>query len=138
VHGKRAGILAFLLALILAGAAVAEHKIEYRYTVLGYVKDARGAPQPGVEVELVREKTGFAYVGETDASGLFVIVARLGDESLGETLRLKAGRHTVSLTARFDPDDHSQERGTHVDFLGPRSLERQAAFPVTLKRFLAQ
>jgi hypothetical protein len=138
VHGKLAGILAFPLALILAGAAFAEHSIEYRYTVLGYVKNARGAPQPGVEVALVREKTGFAYVGETDASGLYVIVARLGDESLGETLILKAGGHMASLTARFDPGDHSRERGTHVDFLGSRSVERRAAFPATLKSFLAQ
>lgn len=131
-------MLAFFLALVLAGAAAAEHRIYYRYTVLGYVKDASGQPRAGVTVELVRVKTGFSYLAETDSDGLYVIVSRLGDESLGERLLVRAGSHAVSLTARFDPEDRAQERGTRVDFLGQRSVERQTAFPVTLKRFLAQ
>ena len=136
--GKCAATLAFLLALAVAGTALAEHEVYYRYTVLGYVTETGGTVRPGVDVELVREKTGFSYLGRTDATGLYVIVARLGDESKGETLRLRALGQTVTITARFDPKDHERERGTRVDFLGAKPLETPAAFAATLERFLAQ
>ena len=42
------GLLALaLLVAVAAAPAVAEHEIFYRYTVLGYVKDAAGKPSPG-------------------------------------------------------------------------------------------
>jgi hypothetical protein len=124
--------------LLAAETSPAEHEVYYRYTVLGYVKDARGKLRPGVEVELVREKTGFSYLGETDSTGLYVIVARLGDESMGERLRLRAAALSVTIVARFDPTDHVRERGTRVDFLAGKPVETPKAFPATLKRFLAE
>jgi hypothetical protein len=136
VFGKCAAILAFLLLFARWDTAVAEHEIFYRYTVLGYVKDASSKPRPGVEVELIREKTGFSYLGRTDDAGLYVIVARLGDESVGERLRLRIGGHSTTLFARFDPANHVRERGTRVDVIGDRSIETPTAFVATLKRFL--
>ncbi len=93
------------------GPAWAEHQVSYRYVVLGYVTDADNRGRRGVRVELRREKTGFSYLGETDADGFYVIVARLGDESAGETLQLRAESQAMTLTARFDPADHATERG---------------------------
>ncbi len=110
----------------------------YRYTVLGYVKDAAGRVKTGVGVELVREKTGFSYLGETDGMGLYVIVTRLGDESRGESLRVRVAGQSVTITARFDPADHMKERGTRVDFTGGKPVETSPAFAATLRRFLAQ
>jgi hypothetical protein len=134
-----AGICAFLLPLGLSIVpSAAEHEIYYRYTVLGYLTDGAGKPEPGVAVELTREKTGFSYLGRADAAGLYVVVARLGDESVGERLQLRAGVHRVEITARFEPADHGRERGTRVDFVAGRPLERPGAFAATLKTFLAQ
>jgi len=138
VAGKCAATLAFLLVLLTVGTSSAEHEVYYRYTVLGYVKDAGGKLRPGVEIELVREKTGFSYLGETDATGFYVIVARLGDESTGERLRLRAVDKSVTIVARFDPADHRRERGTRVDFLAGKPVETPRAFAATLKRFLAE
>jgi hypothetical protein len=146
VRGRRAAVSGLLLVGVLATApaapvvppARAEHAIEYRYTVLGYVTDAAGRPRQGVRVELVREKTSFSYLGETDQTGFYVIIARLGDESAGEPLSLRADGQTVALRARMDPADHETERGTQVDFTGRRLLERPTAFAPTLKRFLSQ
>ncbi len=121
----------------LSGPCLAEHETYYRYTVLGYVQDARGRPHAGVAVALVREKTGFSYLAQSDASGLYVVVARLGDESAGEKLRLRAGAQEVQITARFDPADHVQERGTRVDWVDGKPSEQPAAFAATLRRFLA-
>lgn len=132
----RAALVALLLVLATAWPAPAEHEVYYRFTVLGYVRDAGGQQRVGVPVELVREKTGFSYLGETDETGLYVIVARLGDESRGERLRLSAVSQSTVVLARFDPDDHAKERGTRVDFVGPKAVETPSAFAATLKRFL--
>jgi len=78
-----------------------------------------------------------AKAAQTDADGIYVIVARLGDESAGETLRLRAARQTVTITARFDPENHTRERGTRVDFGGTKPVETPTAFTGTLKRFLS-
>jgi hypothetical protein len=126
-----------LLVAVAATAARAEHEIFYRYTVLGYVTDAAGTPLPGQRVELIRDKTGFSYLGDTDTSGLFVIVARLGDESAGESLTLRLGDTQARVVARFDPANHTEERGTRVDLQGTRVQERPSSFRPTLARFLA-
>jgi hypothetical protein len=144
---------AAFLALALAGPLVAvspmaagsvgdriwaEHQVSYRYVVLGYVTGADNRGRRGVRVELRREKTGFSYLGETDGEGFYVIVARLGDESAGETLQIRVENQAMTLTARFDPDDHTTERGTRVDFTARRPVESPTAFAGTLKRYLAQ
>ena len=125
-----------VLVLLAALPAAGEHEIWYRYTVLGYVTDGRGQPRAGQRVELVRDRTRFSYVGDTDADGLYVIIARLGDESAGEALTLHLGTATTRVTATFDPTNHADERGTRVDFEGPRVIERAAAFRSTLANFI--
>lgn len=150
--GRRAAFVALALAGALgavvapapivpssiSGVARAEHQVSYRYIVLGYVIDAENRGRPGVRVELRREKTGFSYQGETDTNGFYVIVARLGDESAGESLHLRAEGQATTLTARFDPADHATERGTRVDFTARKPVESPTAFAVTLKRYLSQ
>jgi hypothetical protein len=126
-----------LLAVLLATPAGAEHEVYYRYTVLGYVKDPAGRPQEGRVVELTREKTGLTYRGRTDGAGLFVIVARLGDESAGESLTLRYGTIRAGLVVRFDAANHREERGTRVDLEGTRAIERPTWFRSTLATLLA-
>jgi hypothetical protein len=128
-----------LLALVWAGAtlASAEHEPQYRYVVLGYVTDIKGRPLSGQPVKLVRDKTGFSYPGQTDAAGFYVIVSRLGNESAGERLTLTIGRVVTVLAARFDPRNRSDERGTRIDIVADRAVERSAWFLSSLKRFLS-
>ena len=114
----------------------AEHAVYYRYVVLGFVKDGRGKLVPGRAVNVVRDKTGLAYPGRTDEQGLFVIIVRLGDESAGETLTVRVGQATTTITARFDPANHTDDRGTRVDLEGARFVERATAFQPTLARFV--
>jgi hypothetical protein len=121
-----------LVTALTVTPLAAEHEIFYRYTVLGYVKDAAGRPRAGQTVELVRDKTGFSYLGRTDETGLFVIVARLGDESAGEPLTLRLDATRAHLIVRFDAANHTEERGTRVDLEGTRVHERPASFRSTL------
>jgi hypothetical protein len=133
----RAAVLALVPLVVVAAPVLAEHEVYYRYVVLGYVKDAAGAPAVNRSVELVRDKTEFAYRGETDRTGFFVLVARLGDESAGESLTLRVGPASTHVTARFDPADHQRARGTRVDVVGTRFVEQPSSFASTLSRFLA-
>jgi hypothetical protein len=124
------------LLSVLAAAADAEHEVFYRYIVLGYVKDPGGVPMSGVQLELIRNKTGFSYLGHTGPDGFFLIVARLGDESMGERLTLRMGQVTTVITARFDPTNHADHRGTRVDVQGRTFQESAASFKTTLAHFL--
>jgi hypothetical protein len=134
VH-RPAGAVLIVLALTVAPVA-AEHTVYYRYVVLGFVKDAQGQLLSGRAVDVVRDKTGLRYSGRTDEQGLFVIVVRLGDESAGETLTLRIGTATTTITARFDPANHTDDRGSRVDLDGTRFVERKNAFQPTLARFV--
>jgi len=130
-------MLATVLSVVLAvGVATAEHEIYYRYTVLGYVKDAKGKPVAGREITVVRDKTGFSYLGESDTSGLYVLVIRLGDESVGERLTIRAGNLATRVTVHFDVANRTEERGTRLDVDGARFVERSAWFPSTLALYL--
>ncbi len=124
------------IGFFLTSPALAEHEVQFRYTVLGYVKDAAGKPRKGVSIEVTRQKTGLSYPGETDAAGLYVIVTRMADESRGEGLLVRAGPQSLRIAARFDPADHASERGTRVDFTGAKVTERPELFAPTLKQFL--
>ena len=128
-----------LVALgLLAGApwAGAEHTVYYRYVVLGFVKDARGKLEAGRPVDVIRDKTGLSYPSKTDEQGFFVAVIRLGDESAGETLTLRVGQAVTTITARFDPVNHTDDRGTRVDLDGTTFVEKAADFRPTLTRFV--
>jgi hypothetical protein len=130
-------VLALVIALaFFATPAAAEHTVYYRYVVLGFVKDAKGKLLSDRAVDVVRDKTGLSYPGRTDDQGLFVIIVRLGDESAGETLTLRIGGTTTTVTARFDPANHVNDRGTRMDLDGTRFVERKDAFQPTLARFV--
>lgn len=126
-----------MIALALAvGPAAAEHTIETRYVVLGFVKDARGKLVAGQRVEIVRDKTGLKYRVDSDEQGFFVVFMRLGNESVGETLTVRSGGATITVTVRFDAANHTDDRGTRVDLDHTRFIERPAAFLPTLVRFV--
>ncbi|HEV8584726.1 MAG TPA: carboxypeptidase-like regulatory domain-containing protein [Methylomirabilota bacterium] len=117
---------------MLAVPARAEHEVYYRFTVLGYVKDAQGKPVAGARVEVVRDKTGFSYLGEADEQGFYFVRTRLGDESRGETLTVRQDKTVQRLTVAFDPANQTDERGTRLDFEGARAVERAVWFRSTL------
>ena len=128
-----AAAVTIAVTMLLASSPVgAEHEVYYRYVVLGFVKDATGKPVAGRAIEVVRDKTGFSYLGATDAQGLFVVLTRLGDESVGEALTVRQGTTVRRITVAFDPANQTDERGTRVDFEGARAVEHAAWFRSTL------
>src|SRR2546428_13478367 len=91
-----------MIVLLASFPVAAEHEVYYRFVVLGFVKDVAGQPVKGRTIEVVRDKTSFSYLAETDDRGLYVAAARLGDESPGETLTVKVGPLSRKVTGTSD------------------------------------
>ena len=68
---------------------------------------------------------------------MFLFITRLGDETVGESLTLRQGAASTKLIVRFDPANHTDERGTRVDLEARRFVERPAWFRSTLTQFLS-
>ncbi len=135
----RAGLgLVAVVLVALAGSAEATHRVDHRYVVLGYVRDAMGRPMPRAPVRVVREKTELAYEAETDADGMYLVIVHLHDEDLGDPLALAVGPATFRIRARFDALDPRTPRGTRVDFIAGQGWERHDDFAHTLDRYLKE
>lgn len=126
------------LVCLAVTAASAAHSVDTRFTVVGFVQDSNGRPVSNRPVEVVRERTGFAFRGRTDAAGFYVVVAWVRDEDRGDRLRVQANGASLLVSATFDPSDRTTERGTRVDFTGARAVEVAEAFETTLRRFLGR
>ena len=130
-------LLALAALVLTAASAHAEHEIFYRYTVIGYVRNAAGAPLRDEGLEVVRDKTGFSYLARTDEAGMFLFITRLGDESVGESLTLRYGAASLPLIVRFDPGEpHRRARHPGGRGGGPVRRESRRAFRSTLTQFL--
>ena len=135
---RTAALVLAMIVLLASFPVAAEHEVYYRFVVIGFVKDVAGQPVKGRTIEVVRDKTSFSYLAETDDRGLYVAVARLGDESAGETLTVKVGPLSQKVTATFDAANHADDRGTRLDLEGSTFVERPAWFRSTLTRFLGE
>ena len=126
------------VACLAATVASATHSVDTRFTVLGFVRDHDGRPMSDRRVEVVRERTGFAFRGRTDGGGFYVVVAWVRDEDRGDRLRVQVNGTSLRVSATFDPSDRRSERGTRVDFTGARAVEVAEAFETTLRSFLGR
>lgn len=133
-----AGLGLAAVFLSLGALAEATHRVDHRYVVLGYVRDAMGRPVPRAPVRVVREKTGLAYEATSGADGVYLVIVHLHDEDLGDPLVLALGAATLRVRARFDPLDPRQPRGTRVDFIAVEGWERRDDFAHTLERYLKE
>jgi len=133
---RRLTLVPFAALLSLGTPAEATHEVSHRYVVLGYVRDGARRPMARGTVEVVREKTGFSYLTETDAEGFYVVVVHLQDGDLLDALRVTAGRATIRIQARFNPLNSRSHRGTRVDFTGSSAVEQQEIFDATVNDYL--
>lgn len=115
----------FLLFLVLGLAAIgaqAEHEVDHRYQVRGYVLDAneRGIANQDVSVF---DGTRLLASGKTDASGYYSLHLHLHNEDNGRGLSLRAGSQRADLRVSFDPSDLSTARVHEANFVGGNFVE---------------
>ncbi len=113
----------FILLLGLAlDTAVAEHEVDHRYNIRGYVLDDRKKAVKNQEVSAYSGGSLLAS-GKTDSSGYYSLHLHLHNEDRGRKVRLRAGASEAEVRVTFDPDDLSTIRVHEANFVGGRFIE---------------
>lgn len=129
---SRLAVAVLFLAVLCAGPALAEHEVDHRYTVEGYVLDARKIPQTDVNV-VVSTGEGPAGRAVTDRRGYYRIQLHLHDADLGRELTVKAGERQARIRVKFDPADKHTARVHYLNFVGAETSEKNLGtrgFPI--------
>ncbi len=115
----RSSALLFLLMVGFIGEAGALHKVDHRYVIAGYVRDAQGVPQPDLLVTIEHKEGKHKEKVKTDSSGYYEKMLHLHNANVGEELIVTAGSEVKRHKIAFDPKDVTSSRRGQVDFGAP-------------------
>jgi len=110
-----AGVLAFVCAAFVA-PAVAEHEMDHRFVVEGYVCKSDGQPAADVEVTARDTRASIGKAAYTDSSGHYRIQLHLHNDNAGDPVVVNTGDQEQKIRAEFDPKDMQTERKATVTF----------------------
>jgi hypothetical protein len=106
-----------VVAWAAAGTGVwAEHEVDHRFTVEGYVCGADGKPAGNQEVMVKDTRIPLGKTVYTDSDGFYSITLHLHNENQGDPVLVTAGGSEQHLTAKFDAKDMKSERKMVVHF----------------------
>jgi hypothetical protein len=115
---QRGGSVIFVIVCFLStmGAiASAEHEVDHRFTVSGYIYDTNGNPLSRAGVS-IQDAGGKLYgTGETSGNGFYKIQLHLHDEDYGKKLIVKTANLQQEFMVTFDRGDKKTERGAEVN-----------------------
>jgi hypothetical protein len=94
----------------------ATHEADHRFTVYGYVRDTNGRAVQDIKVMVVDNRIGEGSTAFTDQDGYYEVLLHLHDANQGDEIAITTPDETKTVTANFDPEDHTTERKVQVDF----------------------
>ena len=115
--------LMLLCSLWTAYDVSAEHTVDHRYTIWGYVKDADDVPLKGISVAITDGRENRLGVARTGAHGRYSIRLHLHNSDLGRLLSVEANNVSRQLRVTFSPNNITSVRTHRVDFLGRQAVE---------------
>jgi hypothetical protein len=114
--------LYFILAVV-AGEMVtilppahAEHEVDHRFIVEGYVCGGDGQSMANQEVMVKDTRIPLGKTTYTDSDGYYSITLHLHNDNQGDPILVSAGDREQRLTAKFDAKDMKVERKMIVNF----------------------
>ncbi len=115
-------ILAVITGCLIASNVWAEHEVDHRYNIRGYVLDEnqRGISNLNVDVFYRGSLLGSS---KTDFGGYFSIHLHLHNTDKGRILNLRAGPYESELRVTFDPGDTSTQRVHEANIIAGRYVE---------------
>lgn len=120
------GIFLIVLScgLMLATPVRAEHEIDHRYTIEGFILDDSGDPVSGTSVSVsVRGATiGNAKTG---IDGYYEIHAHLHDPDFGQRIKIVAGGQNFESRVTFKRGDRSTTRIHYINIVGGEMNEKK-------------
>lgn len=107
---------------LLFGNAWAEHEIDHRYNIRGYILDK---DNQGISNQDVRVFDGNNMLAEsrTDSAGYYSLHLHLHNSDIGRKLRLRSGSNEAEVRASFDAADLSTLRVHEANFVGGEFVE---------------
>jgi hypothetical protein len=109
--------------LLIATPARAEHEVDHRYDVQGFVLGTDQRPLEGVAVE-IRKGGQSIGGGRTDGDGRYAIRLHLHDSDIGETITVRAGNHQALIRMQAEYGNQSSARVHHLNFVGSAFNEK--------------
>lgn len=115
-------------AVLLPVAAWAEHEVDHRYNVTGFVLDGDGQPVADSAVSI---RMGNNTIGTqtTNPQGYYNIRLHLHDEDLGQKLVIQSGTDEVTITVTLTPGDNATSRIHYANLVGGRLVEEPLSKP---------
>ncbi|MFQ6021980.1 MAG: hypothetical protein ACE5NW_04610 [Acidiferrobacterales bacterium] len=122
-YGQLLLILSFSL---LPVTAYAEHEVDHRYNVKGFVLDENEAPLADSAVTI---RLGGSVIGsqKTDSKGYYSIQLHLHDTDLGKKLQIKTAAGDATIRATFTPGDKATRRVHYANLVGSNLIEERLA-----------
>lgn len=107
---------------LMAGNVQAEHEIDHRYNIRGYVLDSAEKAKIGEEVQVFAADKLLAR-GNTDSAGYYSLQLHLHNKDNHRVLRLRTGSDEAELRVEFDPADLTTQRVHDANFVGGAYVE---------------
>lgn len=134
-HCRRPGksLPRIFLSLIFLGSIVgaqvfADHEIDHRYKIEGYILDSSGDPVSGTGVSIYVRGTAIGST-ETDGDGYYVVRAHLHDTHFGQKLKIVAGDQNFESRVTFRRGDKTTERIHYINIVGGKMNETELDRP---------
>ena len=108
-------IIGLEMAIIMP-LAQAEHEVDHRFIVEGYVCGEDGKSMANQEVMVKDTRIPLGKTTYTDSDGFYSVTLHLHNDNQGDPILVAAGDREQRLTAKFDPKDMKAERKMIVHF----------------------
>ena len=115
-------VVCFLLAIVgwkmmtIMPLAQAEHEVDHRFIVEGYVCGGDGRSIANQEVMVKDTRIPLGKTTYTDSDGFYSVTLHLHNDNQGDPILVAAGDREQRLTAKFDAKDMKAERKMTVNF----------------------
>lgn len=119
---RPAALILGLVCFLMVGHLRAEHEVDHRYNIRGYLLDAEEQGIASQEVSVFKDGK-LLGAEKTDSSGYYSIHLHLHNSDLGQNLTLRAGSSQAQLRIKFDPTDKSAVRIHEANFVDGEFVE---------------
>ena len=121
---QRIFLIVLSCGLTLATPVRAEHEIDHRYAVEGFILDDSGEPVLGTNVAISVRGTTIGNA-KTDIDGYYSIDAHLHDPDFGQRLKIVAGGQNFESRVTFKRGDKSTKRIHYINIVGEEMNEKK-------------
>ncbi len=115
-------IIHIIVGCLLVSSVWAEHEVDHRYNIRGYVLDQNQQSISNADVQVFSD-SGLLASTKTDSAGYYSLHLHLHNADNRRVLKLRAGPNQIELRVTFDPADLKTLRVHEANFVGGEYIE---------------